>query len=165
MILGPDPRGSIWISSRAAVKLVQISRGRSGGRLGAWNRGGQRWTDYNTLPLILSYVWANARLDFEPDWSSHSVAFPGTQAGWAGDPRRVCEDPDSPPHPSSVLKVKSSMPVSLQSLVLNHSQEVLSKHPAHGWKYQCAAKHAPQARSVSEEAWQNQETFSVIFHL
>lgn len=103
IILGPDPCGYIWISCRAAVKLVEISRGQSGGRLGSWNRGGQRWTDYNTLPLILLYVRANARLDFEPDWSSHSVAFPRTQGWWAGHPGRAIPKPlwgSSQPSPS-----------------------------------------------------------------
>lgn len=48
MTQGPDPCGYIWISSRAAGKLTEICGGQSGGRLGAWNRGGQTWTGYNT---------------------------------------------------------------------------------------------------------------------
>lgn len=101
MIQGPDPCGYIWISSRAAGKLIEICRGQSGGRLGAWNRGGQTWTGYNTAIISVSLGKCTC-LDFEADWSSHSVAFPRTQV-W-GQSQGPCEDPASPPHPNSTLK-------------------------------------------------------------
>lgn len=149
MILGPDPCGYIWISSRAAVKLVEICRGQSGGTLGAWNRGGQRWTGYNTLPLILLYIWANVRVwilsQTEAPSPQHSpgLRLGGQEVHRGPAPRHLWGS--SQPSPSQFHTEKSNPPLSLslQCLVLNHSQEILAKHPAHGWKYQYVAKHTP----------------------